>query len=283
MDISEIMIGIVLYNPDLKRLSVNINSCLNQVNNILLVDNSSNNIEKIQQKFLNNKKINILRNSQNMGIAHALNQILNFAYKNGFKYCLTLDQDSIMAKDYIKNILQHQSLPNHCAIIAPCIKDTNLSQVNGDNERNSIEMIANAKDVISSGSLIDIDAAIRVGGFNDNLFIDYVDVDFNQRILNAGYSIVRINDSVLYHELGYSQYHKLLGIRVLVDNHNAIRRYYITRNRLYYAKKYFGNSEYYKERIKVWLSKIKILLFEENKRDKIQSINRGIRDERKLC
>lgn len=282
MDVSKITVGIVLYNPNLKRLYANINSCLNQVDNILLVDNGSNNIKVIQEKLLNNKKINILRNYQNMGIAHALNQILNLAHKNGFKYCLTLDQDSIMSKDYIKNILQHQNLLNNCAIIAPCIKDTNISQINKSNEKSSIEMISNAKEVISSGSFINVEDAIKVGGFNDKLFIDYVDVDFNQRVLNAGYSIIRINDAVLYHELGYSQYHKFLGIRVLVDNHNAIRRYYITRNRLYYAKKYFGNFEYHRERIKVWLSKIKILLFEENKKDKIKSINRGIKDERKL-
>ena len=39
------MAGIVLFNPDLERLNENISAVITQVDNVLLVDNNSNNLE----------------------------------------------------------------------------------------------------------------------------------------------------------------------------------------------------------------------------------------------
>ena len=46
-EVSKVMVGIVLYNPDIKRLIKNINTCLKQVNKILLIDNASRNIAEV--------------------------------------------------------------------------------------------------------------------------------------------------------------------------------------------------------------------------------------------
>ena len=40
---------------------------------------------------------------------------------------------------------------------------------------------------ITSGSLVSVPAALAAGGFDDALFIDYVDFDFNERLLLNGY------------------------------------------------------------------------------------------------
>ena len=47
-DKTRICAGIVLYNPDIERLSDNIDSVISQVEKIYLVDNGSKNINKIE-------------------------------------------------------------------------------------------------------------------------------------------------------------------------------------------------------------------------------------------
>lgn len=276
---NSVVAGIVLYNPNLTRLFDNINSCLSQVKHIVLIDNNSRNIDKVISKYSNNPSITIIKNSKNLGIAHGLNQIMGYAQENGYDYFLTLDQDSVMEDSYISLMFKEAKSISNWAVLSPRIKDVNLPS---QSKKSGIEEIQNAKEVISSGCLIRLCAAEAIQGFDDKLFIDYVDTDFNQRILLAGYKIIRVQDAVLHHELGYSQYHKLFGYLILVDNHNAFRRYYITRNRLYYSYKYNGKSGYYKEKIKVFCSGIKILLYEDDKTEKIRAIMRGMRDANSL-
>ena len=43
----KVLAGIVLYNPDLERLSENVSAIIPQVDILLLVDNKSNNINEI--------------------------------------------------------------------------------------------------------------------------------------------------------------------------------------------------------------------------------------------
>ncbi len=71
---------------------------------------------------------------------------------------------------------------------------------------------------------------------------------------------------------------KILGKKIVYTNHNYLRRYYITRNRLYTIKKYFFID------INFTISKlnallidwIKIILFENDKKLKSKMIILGI-------
>ena len=49
--------GIILYNPDLKRLKENITAVINQVELLFIVDNGSKNINLIENYFVKTKKI----------------------------------------------------------------------------------------------------------------------------------------------------------------------------------------------------------------------------------
>ena len=277
------IIGIVLYNPNLERLADNIKNCLQQTEKILLIDNGSRNINRIKDIYGANKKICIIYNKKNMGIAYALNQILYYAIENSFEYFLTLDQDSIMEKNYLEIMSSNLGNFSNWGIGCPRVIDTNLLEKDFNKEVSSgPEMIEDPWSVITSGCIVRTSIAEKIDGFNNKLFIDYVDVDFNERLILANYKIIKISNAILYHELGKSEYHKFLGFKVLVDNHNSLRRYYITRNRLYFSKKYFGKKGYYKERVKVLFSEFKILLFEDNKMTKLSSIKKGIKDVNKI-
>lgn len=278
---NKILAGIVLYNPDIERLKLNIQSCIEQVDKIILVDNGSQNFEKIELYFGAVGKIDIVRNSSNLGIAKALNQILETAINLNFDWFLTLDQDSVMDKNCViemNKVLECESI----GIVCPQYRDVNLNIQESGCITDIFNIINNPCEVIQSGSLIKTCAAVAVGRFDEKLFIDYVDIDFNERIIRSGYKIMRVNSAVLFHELGKAEYRFFFGIKIFVDNHNAFRRYYITRNRLYIKRKYYGEFAYLRELAHLLLTVAKITLYEDDKGKKLSAIKRGVEDSRRM-
>jgi rhamnosyltransferase len=84
----------------------------------------------------------------------------------------------------------------------------------------------------------------------------------------------------MVHNLGDTKQHILLRSNVMATNHNYIRRYYITRNRLYTYKKYFhSEKEWIKEDFIATAKEfIIILLFEQNRGKKLGSMFKGLFD-----
>ena len=109
---------IITYNPDLIVLKKNFEAIKDQVDEIAIVDNGSNNINKILN--ITNKEAKIIKNDKNMGIAFALNQGMEFFKKNGYSWVITLDQDSILSKDSVKKMMKYSS--ENIGILCPRIK-----------------------------------------------------------------------------------------------------------------------------------------------------------------
>lgn len=187
--------GIVLYNPEISRLEDNIEAIGNQVDEILFIDNGSKNLIDVKkmliQKSLKNR---IIENSENKGIAYALNQILDYSYENGYQWFLTLDQDSVCNSDLIKEYLKYINLPN-VAMITCNKEDRNLK----DLEEPTNKIYEEVDCCITSACFNKTSALKEVGGFDNYFFIDYVDFDIcyslkEKRIQNNKNKIFR-NDS----------------------------------------------------------------------------------------
>lgn len=278
----KILAAIVTYNPDLERLQKNINAIEPQVEHLIIVDNGSKNINLISRIKAECKiKIDLIENKENIGIASALNQALDYAYKNNFDWILTLDQDSICDINMISEMKsQYEKEDNkNIALIAPNILDENITLKPQDIK----EGIEYTGPVITSGSLTKTNIAKNIDGFVDKLFIDQVDFDFCLRLKDSGADILKVNRAIIYHQLGEISEHKLFGKTITTTNHSPIRRYYYYRNLVYMY-------EHYKENHKEWINlEIKhaikniprIILFEKNKTDQIKSITKGILDAKK--
>ena len=105
---TRICAGIVLYNPDIERLSENIDSIISQVDKVILVDNGSSNINEVKQNFCSDK-ISFIFNEKNKGIATALNQLAIEAGNSGYTWILTLDQDSVCQSGLIEKYKKYIS------------------------------------------------------------------------------------------------------------------------------------------------------------------------------
>ena len=271
MDISA---GIVLFNPDIKRLKENIDAVIIQCTHLYLVDNGSGNVDEVKGLLnqYNQSKISILWNRENQGIAKALNQLTSAAQKEGFDWILTLDQDSVVPSNIVGEFEKYIN-NSSVGILCPIICDRNK-----DEEIKINEDCTEIDECITSGSLLNIKAWSEIGGFDERMFIDGVDFDICYRLRQRGYKIYCIHSVVLLHELGHIEYHRFLFWKVLVKNHSAFRKYYIARNIIYVAKK----RKSVLLAIKGILQEVKllgiVLLYETDKKSKSISIIKGIRD-----
>ena len=228
-----IIAGIVSYNPDIGRLKENIEAVISQVTEIVLVDNASNNFSDIELMIEQKEKVSLIANSQNRGIAAALNQLLSYAVHKGAEWLLSLDQDSVVPAEYVKKMMAGGVDPS-VALLAPNILDRN----DGGRVLLSGTGVVKIKECITSGTMMNIHACKKIGYFDEKMFIDYVDFEYCYRVKQFGYDIVRNNDVVLLHQLGNGRVASFLGKSFMVTNHSAIRHYYIVRNCVYLMKKH---------------------------------------------
>lgn len=274
---NNIVAGIVLYNPDLQRLDKNINAVFFQVDKIIFYDNGSKNIKQISS-YLDQKNINyeLITSEENLGIAHALNELCKSAEAYGYKWILTLDQDTVISDKLIKNYKNYLTLPN-LGQLSCVYKDRNSAELKDEIDSNVVEV----KECITSGALLNINAAKVIGGFDENMFIDYVDFDLCYALRNNGYKTYRISYIGMLHEIGHITSHNFLGKRVEIFNQSVFRHYYRCRNFILFTKRY---KLYTKKRaifiqFKTW---IKVLLYENNKVSKTKAMFKGLRDGLKM-
>lgn len=265
--------GIVTFNPNLKVLEDNVLSVYKQVSEIVIVDNASENIEKISEIIGQFNNIVLIKNYENKGIAYALNQLMNFGESNLYTYMLTLDQDSKCPKNYIQDMLPFFKIDKKIGIVAPVIKDINVGIVG-----HSPSPYGYVKTCITSGSIVSIEAWKNIGGYDELLFIDSVDFDFCYRLRKAKYLILQTDRKYLIHEIGDGEIKKFLFWKVNVTNHSPFRKYYISRNNIYYPLKNRMYIRFLRGVFRDLCLIFIVLFYEESKVSKIKNIIQGMRD-----
>lgn len=265
----------VTYNPDMGILKKSLETILQLVDNIIIIDNSESDNWSNDFKY-ENDKIHIENLKDNLGIAKALNIGYNIACESGSDWVLSLDQDSFVPTfiiDVYKEYIEEHPDKKIGALMPSfylCPNAVNL--IGGRDEE--------CEDYMTSGSLVNLQAYKEVGGFNDELFIDMVDTDFGFKLIQLGYSIVRLKKVVMNHNIGNSTDISIFGKHLFyITNHNYIRRYYITRNLLYIRKIYKNQfKDYSSPYLRILKSVIRIVLFEKDKLRKLNSVSLGIKD-----
>lgn len=265
---------IVTYNPD-DKIYDRILLIYNQVDKVVIIDNNSS-IECKREliKISNKLNIHLILNEENLGIARALNQGINYAIKNKYKWILTLDQDSIVDKDLVKNLkLTYKFYPdkNKVGIIGTNFIDKNTGlkyRMISSATKNWLEV----DEVISSGSLYPVTLFNTVGYFREDLFIDQVDNEFCLRVRLNGYKIILSTYIGMLHSMGNMSKHKFFNKQIVCYNYSPLRYYYRTRNRILLAKEYFRKDIIWSlNRVIISVKEfLKVLLYENNKKEKIK-------------
>lgn len=282
--------GITVYEPDIERLKENISSTLSQAEHLYLVDNASKDISEIKLLYSKHEKVTIIENSENSGIATALNQMCDAAFSDGFDFIMTLDQDSLPESDIIEKYTPF--LGNiEIALLTPKFVDDNEPDIISSTSEKETEFIERCN---TSASLVRLSVFKEVGGFDTRMFIDCVDFDYCTVLLENGYKILRVNTAILHHRLGeakevrfFMPIGKLLGIKKLQKpfftyNHSPLRTYYYARNIRFYAYKHkdFIDLKVEKRVYIKWL--VLKLGFEKQKFKKLKAIIKGKKDAKEM-
>jgi len=259
--------SVVLFHPN-QEVIENVKSLSPLFDAVFAIDNSDDGKGASKDAFAQYPNIDFISFGDNTGIAHALNVALEKSHKIDASFLCTLDQDSIYpVKDHekIKRVLINTD-QNNDAIIG-------LST----NPANQVAGIQTVKSIITSGNFINVPLVYKKGIlFDDDLFIDYVDFDFDHKIALAGLQIKQIMDICLQHKIGCPINKTILGKHLTSMNHTPERDYYRYRNLyfLYKTDRLFFRPFMREERLEFF----RMLLLEKNKMKKTKMTLRGICD-----
>lgn len=281
---SEVCAVVVTYFPD-AGCAENLAALAPQVGKVLVVDNGSSEatLEPVEVAA-RRLGATVMRLGSNLGIATALNKGLEFAREQGFRWLATFDQDSQCTPGMVEEmarVLGSHPEPDSVAIISPGYVDRALgftvhqgpSEATGEGWRT-------LRTTMTSGNLVNIGLATAVGGFDDSLFIDYVDHEFCLRLRSHGYRIVQAVHATLLHSVGTMERRRFLFRLVAPTHHSAVRRYYQSRNRYFLWRKYWRHEvRWVAEDIRRFVFEaMYVVLYEKQSRAKLSMVLRGLRD-----
>jgi rhamnosyltransferase len=242
---------IVTFNPDLDVLDALVQRLLPQVGAALIVDNGSTVNVAAWHAQRGYARVELRLVGENLGIAAAQNIGMGEARSRGVQYVLLSDQDSQPAPDMVfqlrKTIRQLTAEGVKVAAVGPrYLLDERRDEpppfvrVRGLRVPRAVcrdsDSVVQVDYVIASGCLIPIEAVNAVGQMKEEMFIDYVDIEWGLRARRCGYRSYGVCAAAMTHSIGDSPI-TLLGKRYLV--HSPLRHYYHFRNAAWlYKQKY---------------------------------------------
>lgn len=227
---------IILYHPP-ETVVANIKTYYDYVDKIYVFDNTegASCIKKIAAAF---SKIDFFGDGQNHGIAEVLNKAAHLAIEENFGWLLTMDQDTRFPEETIYQYLNcFRTYPHkkNVALFGTAYDNNKREQTGGCT---AIEV----KNIITSGALLNLSLFKKIGGFDEQLFIDSVDDDYCIRAGLNNFTILKFSTLFMGHQLGTQVHRTSLKTGFLIKKkktiHSPLRCYYMYRNLLYLEKKY---------------------------------------------
>ena len=256
-----ILIYIIILNWDGKKDTL---TCLesleklkvtNEELRIVIVDNGSE--EKLTVK---GQELTVIRNNANLGYAGGNNVGIRYALEHGADYLLILNNDTIVHKDLVVQLLDVAKKDDQVGIVAPKIyfakgyefhkdryKENQLGRVlwyaggvmdfanvsghhRGVDEVDRGQYDRQEETDYASGCCMLVKKGIfeNVGLFDERYFLYYEDSDFSQRVKRRGFKIVYAPKALLWHKNAGSA----------GGSGSTLQDYYITRNRLFFGMRY---------------------------------------------
>ena len=244
-----VIVGVVVtYEPDLAALDGLLHALRQQLTKLIVVDNGSTlDVEKsIDPDQLSGLWCQVIRLHSNMGVAAAQNLGIELARKAGGDFVILFDQDSAPAPDMVPKLLDVATTKSlkggKVAAVGPRYSDERQNnpppflKIRGITvERQACHDMHSVVEVdylIASGSLIPMSTLDAIGGMREDLFIDYVDIEWGLRAKEAGFQSFGVCGALMQHDLGDEPI-EFFGRKI--PNHSPLRHYYHFRNavRLY--------------------------------------------------
>jgi GT2 family glycosyltransferase len=132
---------------------------------------------------------------KNEGVSKAYNEAAIYSQSNGYEWMLLLDQDTIfpplILEEYQKAINENQLVKLFTLkiktingkYVSPCIYKHKLSKLSNKSPPVGLLNLSSYS-MINSGLLINSEAFLNTGGYNEKVWLDFSDYEFIQRFKN---------------------------------------------------------------------------------------------------
>ena len=235
---------IVTYHPQTDLLDGVIAAVQGQVGQLRIFDNASPD-PALDAYFegLRARGIEVFRSPRNVGLGSAINHAARAAGEAGYRHVLLMDQDSTVDPDMVAQLraaLDRLRAQGPVAAVGPQFRDARTGAVapfvrigfplnrklyGGPGQTVDCDFL------ITSGSLLPLDVLGAVGGMDEGLFIDNVDIEWSSRARHRGYRLYGVCDAGMQHRIGdLMPLASWLPLRTVV--HSPTRLYYMMRNRV---------------------------------------------------
>lgn len=260
---------VVAYEPDIFKLARLCKSICVQGFNVVVIDNSE---KKPLGKEFGGETCKLITLERNMGIAHAQNIGVKYAISQGAQVISFFDQDSVISNELLTKLAE-PLLHNQECVIAPVSVDKESGLEYPSHVMNYFGLPVN---VYSKGqtSLVPVDIAISsgmttsakvfelVGCFDEDFFIDFVDIEWCIRSKARGIPIYIVPDAVMEHSIG-DQTIRVGPVHCV--QHSPVRTYYKVRNSLLLFRKKINLVFVMRQVVSALLHNLLLLFFVKGK------------------
>ncbi len=225
---------IVTYEPELNNLK-RLSECAQDAGfTPVIVDNSVKN--QVRQEDVSDGS-KIISMGTNAGIAAAQNAGIRYALDAGAEILGFFDQDSDADAKLIEQLAENLKLHGDCVVAPLALEKGTLKEypvqrlnklgypydvyVKGRTEPEKVDI------VISSGMMTTAGVIAKAGNYDEDFFIDFVDIEWCLRCKKAGIPIFVIPDAILMHKIG-NETIEMDKLEITV--HSPVRTYYKVRN-----------------------------------------------------
>lgn len=209
---------------------------------IIVVDNDSH--DGIGNEITTYKNVTFIQNDRNDGFSGGYNIGIKKALANAADFVFILNPDTTIKKNTI-SLLYEGSQKYDAAIVSPKIyfsdsniiwfagKHLDLLNVLGNHigvdkkDEGQFDKDLELNDTTGAAMLVRQEVFEKIGLLDERYFLYYEESDFCYRARKAGFKIMYIANSIVYHKNAQST-----GLG------SSLQDYYITRNRMLFASKF---------------------------------------------
>jgi GT2 family glycosyltransferase len=228
----------------------------------MVVDNGStdNSVQQLKREF---RDIVCIENKENLGFAGGNNVGMRYAMEKGADYILLLNNDVIVAPPFLDTLIQVGEKEKDIGILGPkiyCYPETTklwqwglggdihwkkgITRDRGYRAIRKKEWNARLEvDYVTGCALLVKRAVIeRIGGLDERYYLYYEELDFCIRAGRAGFRVLFVPDSVIWHKSGAS-----------AGGYDApVQIYYKTRNRLLFMQRHAEKRDWRRFLLYFW-------------------------------
>lgn len=226
---------------------------------IVIIDNNSK--DQFELKTSEKKdSIHLIRTEENKGFAGGNNIGIRYALQNGADYIMVINNDTFVDSMFIENLLKEIDIDKKIGVVSPKIyfakghefhkdkyKKYELGKVfwyaGGFEDWANVMSMHRGVDEVDHGQydkvekitfasgccmLFKREVLEKVGLFDEKFFLYFEDADLNERIQKAGYNILYVPSSVIWH----------INAGSTGGSGSNLQDYFQTRNRMIFGIKY---------------------------------------------